>query len=152
MRISTSYGPNAYEKILNRSSAPERAKTILYALVASVRPLSVGDRSMVMAVHEACQVSAEIEDYLESEEGFRRALRDFCGLVMVILSHIYLLHQTARKFSVKPGSDVPVDKTSPTTWKGSISPEGSRTYINSALFRKTNDELSSQIGYSTPTN
>jgi ankyrin repeat protein len=118
---------DAYEKILNRSSAPERARTILSALVAAARPLSVGEMSIVMAFYQARQSSAEIEDYLESEEDFRKTLRDVCGLfVTVIHSQVYLLHQTAREFLVKAESDVPVDKTSPaTTWKGSISREDS---------------------------
>ncbi|KAE8384523.1 hypothetical protein BDV23DRAFT_189147 [Aspergillus alliaceus] len=147
---------DAYEKILSQSKAPERAKTILHALVTATRPLSVGEMSMLMAFHQACQSSADIEDYLESEETFRQTLRDICGLfVMVIHSQVYLLHQTAREFLVKVEPHMPSDKPSPTTtWKGSISLKDSNRFLaevctwylvsNQSLRLDTFDEYSSK--------
>ncbi|RAK81295.1 uncharacterized protein BO72DRAFT_369375, partial [Aspergillus fijiensis CBS 313.89] len=93
---------DAYEKILRRSPAPERAKTVLHTILAAERPLSVSEMSLVVACDQAFKESVDIEDYLELPDEFKKTLRQICGLfVVVIHSQVYLLHQTAREFLVR---------------------------------------------------
>ncbi|KAJ5652010.1 hypothetical protein N7507_009436 [Penicillium longicatenatum] len=117
---------DAYEKILTRSPTPERARTILHAILAAERPLSVSEMALIVACEQAFKESVDIEDFLESEDDFKQTLREICGLFVVIIhSRLYLLHQTAREFLV--GSKSASKSASPLNqvstaivWKGSF--------------------------------
>ncbi|KAJ5102458.1 hypothetical protein N7532_002987 [Penicillium argentinense] len=109
---------DAYEEILSRTPAPDRAKTILHAILAATRPLSVSEMALAVAVDQAREASEDVEDYLESAEEFQNTLREICGLfVVVIHSQVYLLHQTAREFLVQSDSNT---QSGTSTWKASI--------------------------------
>ncbi|PSK33507.1 Non-canonical poly(A) RNA polymerase PAPD5 [Elsinoe australis] len=88
----------AYEKILSRSTEPEKAKIVLQIVVGARRPLLV--REMVTALSEA------IDKHRQSAAGIilvsatlPDAIRSCYGLfVFFNQSRAYLIHQTAKEF------------------------------------------------------
>jgi hypothetical protein len=145
---------DAYEKILSRSPAPERARIILHIILAAERPLSVNEVALIVACDQAFKESTDIEDYLESEEDFKKALREICGLfVVVIHSRLYLLHQTARDFLVRSTSpSLLTDVSTTPTWKGSIDLQASNRLLAEVCVRyltsDKHDELNTLVEYS----
>ncbi|RAH82828.1 hypothetical protein BO86DRAFT_284296, partial [Aspergillus japonicus CBS 114.51] len=146
---------DAYEKILSRSPAPERAKTILQTILAAERPLSVNELALVFACDQAFKESVDLEDYLETAEDFKQTLRQICGLfVVVIHSQVYLLHQTAREFLVRSEYTPPLDPIARTpTWKGSIDLQDSNRLLAEVCVRylasEKHQELDTLEGYAT---
>ena len=89
----------AYEAILDRSKDRERAKKLLHTIVSAVRPLTLQEMNIALAIEEGCTSYEDLD--LEPEDLFRITVRNLCGLfVSVIDSKIYLIHQTAKKFLV----------------------------------------------------
>ena len=89
----------AYEAILDRSQDKGRAKKLLHIVVAAVRPLTLQEMNIALAIEEGCKSYEDLD--LESEERFKITVRNLCGLfVSVIDSRIYLIHQTAKEFLV----------------------------------------------------
>ncbi|KAI1327291.1 hypothetical protein F5Y16DRAFT_372108 [Xylariaceae sp. FL0255] len=95
---------DAYEKILSRSTNPEKMETILQIIVAAERPFKLVEMEMVLAL-----ALAEDPDTAPFRPGrgrtggdrrrFANSLRDVCGLFIHIREEkIYLLHQIAREF------------------------------------------------------
>ncbi|GAB1206414.1 hypothetical protein APSETT445_005101 [Aspergillus pseudonomiae] len=93
---------DAYEKILSHSPDIDKAKTLLHIVTAAKEPLSPKQVSLAMAISPEHRSYTDLEEELESEHGFRRTVRDLCGLLLVIIDEkIYLLHQTAKEFLVR---------------------------------------------------
>jgi len=92
----------AYNKILERSSDPEKAKRLLHIVIAAMRPLSLKEMSLALVIEESHKSYDDIEQEQEPEARFRATVRDLCGLFVTIIdSKIYLLHQTAKEFLVR---------------------------------------------------
>ncbi|KAI2617195.1 hypothetical protein GGR54DRAFT_218280 [Hypoxylon sp. NC1633] len=90
----------AYEKILNSSSCPEKAKKLLQIVVAAERPLSIEEMATALAVEKHYKFYDQLK--IEPIHRFRKYVRDLCGLFVTIVdSKIYLIHQTAREFLVR---------------------------------------------------
>ena len=90
----------AYERILSKSSNSEEAKKLLHIIVAAVRPLTLKEMSLALALRENHQSYGDLD--LKSEDRFRENIRDLCGLFVTIRdTRIYLLHQTAKEFLVQ---------------------------------------------------
>ncbi|KAI9929342.1 hypothetical protein MW887_000810 [Aspergillus wentii] len=113
----------AYDKILNRGPAPDKARSLLHIVTAATRPLSVGEMSLALAIDQTWRSSASLEDHLEHEDDFRHTMRDLCGLFVVIVdSRVYLLHQTAKEFLVASGSSLTLVQPDTKSWKQSLHP------------------------------
>ncbi|KAK6858193.1 hypothetical protein PG995_005892 [Apiospora arundinis] len=93
----------AYDRILRKSCDPDKARKILQIIVASDRPLSLTEMAAALALRgETHRCHRDLERDLSSPDGLRIAIRDTCGLFVVIqASGIYLLHQTAREFLLR---------------------------------------------------
>ncbi|GAQ44901.1 hypothetical protein AtubIFM55763_005606 [Aspergillus tubingensis] len=129
---------SAYEKILDRSPDKEKAKTLLHIITAAMRPLSLDELSLGLALSAGYQDSTDIADNMEPAYRFRKTLRDLCGLFVIILDDkAYLLHQTAKEFLVQDSNSTP-DTTlsqSTTTWKNSLHPgESNRILAEICIF------------------
>ena len=89
---------DSYERILKRSSDPQKARTLLQILIVAVRPLSLAEMSLVLALDPRVE-SDDLEEELEPESRFELTVRSICGLFVIIIdSKLYLLHQTAKEF------------------------------------------------------
>ena len=163
---------DAYERILRRSANEKLAKHLLHIVVAAKRPLSLEEMSTALAIgqNQSSKSIKDLEEYVEPQSRFRKTVRDWCGLFIIIVdSHIYLLHQTAKEFLVREdqatvSNTLPVKRThdesdeldSSTTlkWKKSLRPADSHRllarlcllYLSLDDFTKT---LSSSMDYYT---
>jgi hypothetical protein len=91
----------AYEKVLFTSRNPEEARKVLQIIVAAERPLTLREMNFALALRPEHHSYDDVD--LASDERFREQLRDICGLFVVVIdSRVYLLHQTAKEFLVRP--------------------------------------------------
>ncbi|KAH0538561.1 hypothetical protein FGG08_004849 [Glutinoglossum americanum] len=89
----------AYEAILGRSTDISRAKKLLHIVVSAIRPLTLREMNIALAIEEDSRSYEDLD--LEEEQKFKTSVRNLCGLfVSVIDSKIYLIHQTAKEFLV----------------------------------------------------
>ncbi|KAL2829908.1 ankyrin repeat-containing domain protein [Aspergillus pseudoustus] len=89
----------AYERILNQSQDREIAYRLLHIVVGAIRPLTVKEMRVALAVDPAHSEYASLD--LEPEARFAKTVRNLCGLFVTIVDEqIYLLHQTAKEFLV----------------------------------------------------
>jgi len=109
----------AYDKILSKSGDPEMAVKILHIIVAAVRPLTLVEMGLALALQQGHRSYDDIQ--LLSEDRLRGNIRDICGLfVTVIDSRIYLLHQTAREFLVYNKTSPPQGDPEGLRWKHTL--------------------------------
>ncbi|KAE8398358.1 hypothetical protein BDV37DRAFT_31958 [Aspergillus pseudonomiae] len=123
---------DAYEKILSHSPDIDKAKTLLRIVTAAKEPLSPKQVSLAMAISPEHRSYTDLEEELESEHGFRRTVRDLCGLLLVIIDEkIYLLHQTAKEFLVRDELLAPLSGESclSNSWKHCLQPEESNKVL-----------------------
>jgi len=93
----------AYEKILSRSPNPARTRKILHIVIGAFEPLTIQQMSLALEIEEVYHSHREIDQ--EPEDRLRKAIRDSCGLFVVIVDDkIYLFHQTAKEFLVRSES------------------------------------------------
>ncbi|KAJ6256012.1 hypothetical protein Dda_9306 [Drechslerella dactyloides] len=120
----------AYEEILNGSSNPVEAKRLLHFVVAAVRPLSLKEMGLALAIDGMTPAPTCYEDLdLEAEHLFRTRIRNTCGLfINIVDSKIYLLHQTAKEFLVRAGSEA----TFSGSWKQCLIPRDSSLMLAKA--------------------
>ncbi|KAE8143474.1 hypothetical protein BDV38DRAFT_277493 [Aspergillus pseudotamarii] len=118
----------AYEKILDRSSDKNKARVLLHIITAAMRPLSLGELSLALAVNAGHRKLTALRDDTEPKDRFRKTLRDLCGLFVVVIDEkAYLLHQTAKEFLV--GDKSPTMEINRTRWKHSILPDDSNQIL-----------------------
>ncbi|KAJ9604218.1 hypothetical protein H2200_011052 [Cladophialophora chaetospira] len=119
----------AYNKILNRSSDPSKARKLLHAVVGAERPLSLKEIAAILAIERSRKSFDDISKELEPEPRFRSTIRDLCGLFIVVRDdEVYLLHQTAREFLMRDPFSVD-GQTSELSWKGSIKLQVSNKFL-----------------------
>lgn len=108
-------------RTLEKSTNPEKAKTILHIVVAAARPLSLAELNVAFNI----RVTDNSYQSLDLEPQFERTVRGLCGLlVRVIDSTVYLVHQTAKEFLVTTNgreTDMP--------WKQSLYPVRSNAVL-----------------------
>ncbi|KIW15313.1 hypothetical protein PV08_05358 [Exophiala spinifera] len=112
-----------YEGILRKSHNPEKAKRILHIVVAAVRPMSLTEMAVALAIEENHEGYEDLD--LEPEVRFGSTVREICGLFVTIIdSKIYLLHQTAKEFLVqnlpRDSDDMMRNETGSLHWKSSL--------------------------------
>ncbi|KAK1755826.1 hypothetical protein QBC47DRAFT_381406 [Echria macrotheca] len=118
---------SAYDRILSNSSDRVMALKVLQIVTAAVRPLTVKEMSVALALQRG--PGSELD--IAPEERVGKDVREACGLfVMVIDSKIHLLHQTAREFLVRnlDTATLPMEDRA-FTWKHSIWPEESHLML-----------------------
>ncbi|KAF9885862.1 hypothetical protein FE257_012334 [Aspergillus nanangensis] len=105
----------AYERILARSTDFQKAKKLLEIVVGAVRPLSLQEMNLALALEEHhCSLS---ELTLEPDGRFRETIPGICGLFVTIVdSKVYLLHQTAREFLIQEATE----RTPKFHWRHSV--------------------------------
>lgn len=92
-------------------------------MTAAVRPLTLEEISLSLAVNAEDQSIDDIQDEIQTSEQTQIMIRDLCGLFLVVVEgKVYLLHQTAKEFLVK---DPTRGDTGTSTWKHSLHPRES---------------------------
>ena len=129
----------AYEAILEKSSDKRLARKLLCIIVAAVRPLTLNEMNIALAIEDHHRSSKDLD--LEDEIRFEGTVRHLCGLfISVIDQKVYLIHQTAKEFLIaKPEMCSGV-------WKYSIEPAVSeliiaKTCITYLLFAEFSSDL-----------
>ena len=123
----------AYEKILMRVSSSEHAQTaksLLRIVLAALRPLTLGEIQIALAINKKLEHGEHCESYndlvLQSEDAFRVKLRNLCGLFLSIVdSKVYLIHQTAKEFLISKHSNdrsTSLPKSASDVWRHSLAP------------------------------
>jgi hypothetical protein len=129
----------AYEAILEKSSDKTLARKLLCIVLAAVRPLTLREMNIALAIENHHRQSQDLD--LEDEARFEATVRDLCGLfVSVVDKKVYLIHQTAKEFLL-----VKTEMCSG-AWKHSIEPAVAelviaRTCITYLLFTEFNSDL-----------
>ena len=121
---------DAYEEILSRSSDEATARVLLQLIMAATRPLSLHEINiaLTLATQKGKFTSHEVlnQDLWPSQD-FKSIVRNMCGLfVSVHDGKLSLIHQTAREFLARRGTDSP--KSGSCKWQG---------YINMATAHST---------------
>ena len=125
----------AYNKILNRSVDHKKARKLLQLVTVAMRPLSVEELSLAMAIKSEPQSYEQIKDEIEPVERFKSTLRQMCGLLLTVIDDkVYLLHQTVKEFLVwtEPISDYIPSKND---WKHSLVPTNSNKVMAEICIR-----------------
>jgi len=107
-----------YERILNRCKKPREAMQILSLIIAARRPLSLEEIYVILSFRDNGYSCHDLD--LQGCDQVSNIVRYACGLfVRVVDGKIYLLHETAREFLVRPfglGSN----RHGAGSWKSSI--------------------------------
>ena len=113
----------AYESILNRAKDQDLAsgKALLSIIVAAVRPLTLREMNIALAIEEKlrnreeCQSVDDLE--LDEEKPFQHKIRNLCGLfINIVDKKIYLIHQTAKQFLIYKGIGRESQKVNSSSW------------------------------------
>ena len=113
----------AYEAILSRANDQKRARKLLHIVVAAVRPLSLHEMNIALAIEDHHRSYEDLD--LEKEATFGTTVRNLCGLfVSIIDERVYLIHQTAKEFLVA------TDETHARGWKHSLVPVESELLLS----------------------
>ena len=110
-----------YTKILDKSPNKERARRLLHLILAAVRPLSLQEVNVAMAMDKTIKSHEELD--LWEPKTSTDKIKNICGLfVTVVDSKVYLIHQTAREYLICTGSSSsPIPETSLLlNWRGSF--------------------------------
>lgn len=124
---------DAYEGILKRISTSgnvEDARSLLHIVVAALRPLTLGEIQIALAVNKKLEHGERCESYndlvLQSEDAFRVKLRNLCGLFLSIVdAKVHLIHQTAKEFLLSKSSNdrsTSLPKSMSEVWRHSLAP------------------------------
>ncbi|PVH83321.1 hypothetical protein DL98DRAFT_569779 [Cadophora sp. DSE1049] len=90
-----------YNRLLQRSAAPLRAKPMLQVVLAATSPLSLDELSVATAINWKHKTLKDLEGDLIHP--FDNYIRTLCGnFLRIVHGKVYLVHQTARQFLLKP--------------------------------------------------
>jgi hypothetical protein len=107
-----------YEAILQKTSEPEQVKKTLAVLVASRRPLTLKELNMALSIRATDKSGNDIKPRLQFN--MSRKVKGLCGpFVRVTNGRVYLVHQTAKEFLIKPPD---VERPFPFSWKHCLDP------------------------------
>lgn len=146
-----------YEKILSASPRPMKTRKFLQIIMAAVRPLSLAEMAVALAVEEGHTSQSELD--IEPDDHFRHTLQRLCGpLVSVIDGRIYLFHQTLKTFLIQEDATSSSSETSLVSqaisdhgWLSSISPSSSNNMLGRIcaqylLFTDVEDYFQNPLG------
>ncbi|EEU43460.1 uncharacterized protein NECHADRAFT_82774 [Fusarium vanettenii 77-13-4] len=146
-----------YENILSASSRPTKTRKLLQIIMAGVRPLTLTEMAVALAVEEGHTSQSELD--IEPDHHFRQTLKRLCGpLVSVIDGRIYLFHPTLKTFLIQEdatGSSSETSLCSQATdghrWSSSISLKSSNNMLGRIcarylLFTDVEDYFQNPLG------
>lgn len=114
-----------YEKILQQSSNADYTRKLLHIIVAARRPLSVEEIGIAFVL----RTDDRLEQELDYEPSMEVTIRRLCGLfVRIIDSKVYLVHQTAKEFLVRPSNSTYLNQE---CWKYALDPTVSNYILGS---------------------
>ena len=131
----------AYEAILSKSRDQKRVWKLLCIIISAVRPLTLKEINIALAIEDNHKSYADFELELEPETRLTSTIRNLCGLfVNVIDQKVYLIHQTAKEFLLAK------NQIATSGWKNSIEPAVSelivaKTCITYLLFTEFSSDL-----------
>ena len=115
----------AYEAILSKVKDQKRARKLLHLVIAAIRPLTLREMNMAMAIegHHQCLNDLDVENEIR----FRSSVRNLCGFFVTVMDQkVYLIHQTAKEFLLTRGEAVS------SYWKHSLNPVDSNLLMATA--------------------
>lgn len=146
-----------YEKILSASPRPMKARKLLQIIIAAVRPLTLTEMAVALAIEEGHTSQSELD--IEPDDHFRQTLQRLCGpLVSVVDGKIYLFHRTLETFLVQEDAISSSSSTSLASqasdghkWSSSISPNSSNNMLGRIcaqylLFTDVEDYFQNPLG------
>ncbi|KAK6342481.1 hypothetical protein TWF718_007884 [Orbilia javanica] len=122
----------AYEKILSRSTNPEKARKILHIVVAATRPLTLHEMLLALTLVDHGSEPLQTNLAIKPEARFHDDIRDLCcHFITIVESRIYLFHQTAREFLVQKdrGTGLEDQKRDSDKWRHSLQPKESHRML-----------------------
>ncbi|PVH98093.1 hypothetical protein DM02DRAFT_673632 [Periconia macrospinosa] len=94
----------SYERILESSSDPDKAKEILQPLVSTRRPLSLEELDVALEVNADTKSCRDLN--LQHEDR-KKSIRGIYGLFIIIVkSRVLLIHKTAKEFPVQKNAEI----------------------------------------------
>ena len=89
-----------YNKILSQTSESQYTRKVLEIIVGAFRPLSLGELNIAFVIEPGNKNEMD----LDLEPDIESTVKSLCGsFLRVVDSTVYLAHQTAREFLLKPG-------------------------------------------------
>ncbi|EGY17175.1 uncharacterized protein VDAG_00857 [Verticillium dahliae VdLs.17] len=120
----------AYDRILSTTADPDLLRLAMSLIIASERPLSLQEIDAAMQITADSTSLQETKECLSDSDQFEDALKQYCGLFIVIQAgHVYLLHETGREFFTRPPAIQSAQSAGSFTWQGSISLQQAHTTI-----------------------
>ncbi|KAH7024698.1 uncharacterized protein B0I36DRAFT_274320, partial [Microdochium trichocladiopsis] len=112
----------AYDKILRRSGQVDKVRQILHLVLAAEKPLHLREMATALAFRsESHRTFSELEKDVLSTDQIKVAIREACGLfVIVIDDHVFLMHQTAKEFLLRPKNTSTRKRAYDLTWHRSF--------------------------------
>ncbi|KAI9661218.1 MAG: hypothetical protein M1821_009545 [Bathelium mastoideum] len=93
----------AYEAILTKSTDRHMARRLLQIVLAAEEPLTTSQMALALAFEGFNRSREEVIDNIIPENRIEETIKDYCGLFIVFVDNkVYLLHQTAREFLLRP--------------------------------------------------
>ncbi|KAI9853089.1 MAG: hypothetical protein M1838_001590 [Thelocarpon superellum] len=107
---------DVYSTILSKRPEQPRLRKALEIIVTALRPLTLTEMNVALNIRETDKSEKDMAARLEFS--MERSIKKLCGpFVRITESKIYLVHQTAKEFLVKPVGDCPSDEL---LWKHSL--------------------------------
>ncbi|KAL9062687.1 MAG: hypothetical protein Q9157_008713, partial [Trypethelium eluteriae] len=93
----------AYEAILTKSTDRHMARRLLQIVLAAEEPLTTSQMAVALAFEGFNQSYEDVIDNIIPDARIQETIKDCCGLFIVFVDKkVYLLHQTAREFLLRP--------------------------------------------------
>ncbi|KAJ4245978.1 hypothetical protein NW762_013722 [Fusarium torreyae] len=121
----------AYDRIMSKTRNRVKATKMLHLILAAERPLTLTEMSVALELEGQHHMFKSLD--LEPEGRFREKIRDLCGLVTVIDSRVFLLHQTVKEFLVSSTTTTVSHKD--LIWKQTLNPGSSNSILAHACIR-----------------
>ncbi|KAI1322672.1 ankyrin repeat-containing domain protein [Xylariaceae sp. FL0255] len=122
----------AYDRILNKSQDPDKARRLLQAIIGAERPLQISEMAAILAFQTDKHASlASLERNLTSTSHLYTWIRGICGLFVVIKdSQVFLLHQTARTFLMRLPQENTRNPTHSSRWQHTFNLKESHGFLS----------------------
>lgn len=86
-----------YDRLLEHSSNAFQARKLLQIVVGAVRPMTLSELSVAMAVNTGQTTFEDLK--LDIVHNFEERAKELCGhFIRIVRETVYLVHQTAREF------------------------------------------------------
>jgi ankyrin repeat domain-containing protein 50 len=119
-----------YDRILENTPDAGTAMKLLHIIIAAIRPLTLEEMSLAIAINDTHRSCDELIQDLRSEP--KRFLWQICGpLIVISNAKVYLLHSTVKEFLVRDG----FAQNGPLKSKYSLQPEVSNRILAEICIR-----------------